>query len=257
MLIGVNWLSPHSAPMIKTLLTQGHANFCEIMIDNVIHLSPDKIKQAINDVPVAFHIVSSRFLERSSAELKDIAKQLRIWIQELQPIYVSDHLASFTTSDGVRLPRIAELDYERDYAHIKNKIIEWQELLDTHLILENFASTTEAGKQQAQMYEQLLAETQAGLLFDFSNAYIAQINQIAPLTAWDELIQSAQHFHVGGFRIDADSQLAIDTHDASISQEVVNVISKKLSANKTLVIEFDENIDTERWQNEIARVRSA
>lgn len=258
MQIGVNWLSPRTLPIVRQLLAEGHADFCEIMVDNVIQFSPDKILAALPHMPIALHIVSSRFLEKSTADLQAMAQYLRPWIAALQPIYVSDHIGRFTDENGVRLPRIAEYDYEKNYPHIKNRVSEWQALLNTKLLIENCASVNMNGKQQAMFYEQLIADTGADLLFDFSNAYIAEHNRVAPVTSWDALVQNTTHFHVAGYRIDKTTQLAIDTHDMPISEEVLNVMhmQKNNLHGKTLVIEFDESVDIERWQHEIHKIKN-
>lgn len=261
MLIGVNWVSPRTLPIIHALIDQGIVDFCEIMVDNVVHLPAEKIRQVLPDVPISLHLVSSRFLEKSLHEMQEMARHLRLWIHDLQPLYVSDHLAQFTTKGGKRLSFIAELEYERDYSHIKDRIITWQELLGTTLLLENFASITSAGKNQAAYYEKLISETNAGLLFDFSNAYIAEHNQIFPAISWGSLIQNTKHFHVAGFRVDQSSQLAIDTHDAPIANEVLDLMRKYFTEftnlnDKTIVVEFHENVDIEEWKDEILKLKN-
>lgn len=258
MLIGINWISPHTLPVVTELLQQGQADFCELMVDNFIHLPPEKIQAAVAHAPIALHIVASRFLEKTEAELITLANHLRPWIKALQPLYVSDHLAQFTI-ERRRLPFPIELEYEDDDA-VKQRVMLWQALLDIPLLIENHASLTKSGKQQARFYRSLLTDTQTGLLFDFSNAYIAEHNQICPATDWDGLLQTTNHFHVAGARIDAETQLMVDTHDRPIANEVMqhmeSYFSKGQHEHKTLVIEFDGNVDVTHWQNEIKRVRT-
>jgi uncharacterized protein len=63
---GVNLTSPKVLPEIRELLRDGSADFCEILIDNFLHLCPKEMRVAIGDVPVGFHIMWSRYLERDS-----------------------------------------------------------------------------------------------------------------------------------------------------------------------------------------------
>src|SRR5688572_8805233 len=112
MLVGVNWSVPQSLPVIQTLIQHKIADFCEILVDNVIHLSPELVLKELKNIPIAFHIMTSRFLERSDAELKEIAKHIRHWIDVVNPMYVSDHLVQFTQNNK-RLPFLGELNYAR------------------------------------------------------------------------------------------------------------------------------------------------
>lgn len=255
MRLGVTCSSPHTLPLVRELIKHGHADFCELTVDNFAHLPAQAIRQVFADIPLSLHIIASRFLEKSAQALSQLAQHLRPWIKQLQPLYVSDHLIRYTSQEK-RLPLLAELDYENDYLRIKQGVSLWQELLDTPLLFENHASITTAGQHQAAFYTALLNDTQADLLFDFSNAYIAQYNGVCAITAWESLIKRAHHFHVSGFRLDATQQVALDTHDAPIDQAVITAMQPYLTQGneKTLVIEFDGKVKAECWQKERARV---
>lgn len=253
MRIGVNWIAPKTLAIIRELHQLGEISFCEIMVDNVAHLPPEKILHALGDIPVCLHIITSRFLSCSPQALRELAKQLQAWIKALNPFYVSDHIIDFSQTI------ISEFDYEKNYTHIKNRVIEWQDLLDTKILFENHASITLRGKQQAQFFTSLLNDTDAGLLFDFSNAYIAELNSVAPFNDWYELITKTQHFHVGGYRIDAASGLALDTHDQPIAENVIALMQPYLEKNPqaTLVMENNASVTLDVWQKEIARVKTS
>lgn len=255
MLLGINAISPSSLTAVRDLIQRGQADFCELMVDNVAHLPPAVIRETLQDVPVALHIVRSRFLELPLEALQTLADYLRPWIHALQPLYVSDHLLRFTDDAGRALPMIAEPDYAQGYDHLCHRVMCWQRWLDVPLLIENHASVTARGKHQAIFFSRLMADTGAGLLFDFSNAYIAQYNQIAPMTDWDAFIPTAQHVHVGGFRIDPVSQLAIDTHDQPIDNNVLDSMRAylKKSVPRTMVIEFDASVSAVQWQAEVMR----
>lgn len=254
MKIGINWSSHRTLPIIHELYHQGIIEFCEIIVDNFAHLPAENIRQALSSIPVSLHFVASRFLEKSPAELSQLAEVLRPWIKALQPIYVSDHLVRFTETNGKRHQLITELDYENVYDEVKDRIVTWQNLLDTQLYFENHASLTKAGQYQAAFYAKLRRDTEAGLLFDFSNAYIAEQNHVCTMQTWDALITTTTHFHVGGFRWDATSQLALDTHDAPIANAVIDIIKKyqcHLKDDTTLVIEFDKKREVTSWKKDI------
>ncbi len=257
--VGINWLSPYTLPTVRRLLDEGVADFCEIMVDNAVHLPAAKIRAALGDAPVALHIVTSNFLTKSSAELQDMARHLRPWMSELQPLYVSDHLS--------------QLDYQADFETTCERVSEWQELLGTKLLLENLPSMSAAGAGQAEFYARLMQETGCDLLFDFSNAYIAEYNlsllssrrkpgssNKSAFSEWYPLIEKAKHFHVAGYRIDPATQLATDTHDTPISEEVFAMMRAHFSylpgvRERTIVFELDTNLDYELAKQQILRLK--
>lgn len=257
MLIGINWTSPQTLPIIQQLLRDNVADFCEISVDNFIHLKPDILRAVLPDVPVSLHILGSRFLEKSTHQLKEMADSLRVFIDALKPIYVSDHLVKFTDAHR-QLTFLAELNYEKDFSHIFSRVSEWQERLQQTIFFENYASISQ-GDSQAKIFASMMRETKAGLLFDISNAYIAEINGACRFADWLPQLKQTQHFHVAGCRFFADTATAIDTHDVAVVDDVhallATTFSKINTNNKTLVIELDANIDYEFWRHEILTIK--
>ncbi|MEO8401086.1 MAG: DUF692 family multinuclear iron-containing protein [Gammaproteobacteria bacterium] len=258
MLIGINWTSPQTLPIIQQLLHDNVADFCEISVDNFIHLKPDVLRAALSDVPISLHILGSRFLEKSSCQLKKMAASLRIFIDALKPIYVSDHLVKFTDAHS-QLTFLAELNYEKDFSHVLSRVSEWQERLGQTIFFENYASTSSHGSQ-TKFFASMMRETKAGLLFDISNAYIAEINGACRFANWLPQIKQTQHFHVAGCRFFADTATAIDTHDVAVMDDVHALLATTFSEidasnTQTLVIELDANIDYEFWKHEILTIK--
>lgn len=203
----------------------------------------------------------SRFLERDIKELNDIAHYIRSWIDTLTPLYVSDHLAQFTIG-GRRLPLLAELNYAAAYPYIKSRIITWQNILNCPIAFENFPSTLDINFKQLDFYNRLLNEVNCQLLFDFSNAKIAEINCAASALAWKPLIRKTNNFHVAGFRMSTTRpSLAVDTHDVPINNETIAFMKKIMpisdkANNKTIVVERDANIDYLTWKQDLLMVRN-
>lgn len=259
--MGVNLTSPKGLPFVQKLLSSGAADFCEILVDNFLHLSPESVGEAVGGAPVSFHIMWSRFLEREPKDLKLVGKYLRKWIHVLQPLYVSDHLAQFTI-DGRRLPLLAELDYRTAYAHTKARIKAWQEIIEHSIAFENFPSTLDYEAKQLGFYGQLLDETGCELLFDISNAVVSERNCGVSASLWASLIYDARWFHAGGFRMsDTTPSLAIDTHDVPLADATLEFIKQIMhgrgnSIKRTLVIERDANIEYASWEDELLTVRS-
>lgn len=255
MRIGINWISPPSLIVIQQLIREGKIECCEVMVDNFAHLPAEKIKEALLGIPICLHIVTSRFLEKSVDELQELAAQLKPWIRALQPLYVSDHLVQFTNEHKQWLPMITELEYDQLNTHVQQRVNEWQSLLDTKIFFENHASLTSAGRYQAEFFTNLIQVTGCGMLFDFSNAFIAESNQVCKFENWLPLIKSTDYFHAGGYRIDPASQLLLDTHDQCLSSEVLSLIQHHVPNDSTVILEFDAHVKKENWQTDINRLR--
>jgi len=257
--VGINWLSPHTLPVVQRLLDEGVADFCEIMVDNAVHLPPQKILSALSGAPIALHIVHSHFLAKPMVELEDIAKHLRPWIEALQPFYVSDHLPP--------------LDCANNFEKTAERVDGWQTLLGAQLLIENASSMQIETASQAKCYARLIEQTQCSLLFDFSNAYIAEYNchrshpaglparDPGPLlrSNWASLLKQTRHFHIAGFRIDPDTNLAYDTHDVAIADDVFAIMQYHFAQSavpESIVFELDARLDYELARQEILRIKN-
>ena len=89
----------------------------------------------------------------------------------INPIYVSDHIARFSI-DNLTLPILKEYDYKEIEIAIK-KISHWQDMLGSNVFLENFPSLTSEGYGQPDFFKSIIDDTNCGLLFDISNAFVA------------------------------------------------------------------------------------
>ncbi|MCU7926978.1 MAG: DUF692 family protein [Candidatus Thiodiazotropha sp. (ex Dulcina madagascariensis)] len=260
--LGINWTSAASENVIRNLLENGDADFCELLLDNFIHLKPSSVREALGDVPVSFHIMRSRFLERDKDNLLQIAKRIRLWIDQLNPIYISDHLAQFTI-DGRTLPLLAELNYDTCYPDVRDRVLFWQDILHSTILFENFPSTLDTDGRQVDFYTNLLEETSCGLLFDISNSVIAELNCDAKTAQWLPLVSNNHNFHIAGYRTtDGTPQLAIDTHDVPVSEKSFSFSKEVLLSShtddfqKTLVLERDANINYNSWADDLHKLRT-
>lgn len=258
--IGMNWTSPESFKIIKEFWKLEKIQYCELLLDNFLHLDPYLIKDSLQGIPTAFHIMSSRFIERDIIELTDLGKRLQKWVEVLQPIYVSDHIGKFTV-DGRRLPLLMEIDYKFDALLVRERVEIWQDMLGEIIFFENFASTLDSKKLQKSFFEELIEKTNCGLLFDISNAVISEINCELPAQEWISLLSANQHCHIGGFRFsDTLPKIAIDTHDTAIAQaslSFLQAIRKKYDqiSTWTITVERDSDLNYIEWEKDVNDVQ--
>jgi uncharacterized protein (UPF0276 family) len=256
--VGVNWTKAAHAPLMSELMRSGRADYCEILIDNFLHTPAHELAEVLGGAPVAFHIMHSRFLERSEEQLVHIAKRIREMARELRPLYISDHLLRFT-SGGRELVVLPELDYERVYDHVRERVTWWQNALDVQVCFENYPSILDSGLKQPAFFEALLADTKAGLLFDLSNSICAQRNCGVDPAAWDGLLRNTTHFHTAGYELSANPpHIAVDTHGQPLAEDTLALIrrvTRQLPQPMTICVERDEKVELELWSHDLFAVR--
>ena len=257
MRIGFNFTRSEVLPITNKLLNDGHIDYCEILIDNFLHLDPHELLAAIK-CPVAFHIMRSRFLENDRESLIWMAERIRYHAHILKPIYISDHLASFSCN-GQNLSFLSEIDY-RNREILLEKTSWWQEQVGEKLFLENFPSILDGGFEAPEFFSNLRRKTGAGLLFDISNAVCSEINCGASPESWIGEANETRHFHVGSYEPSvSDPNVMIDTHGTEISLETLKFLSKLKSRlchpETTITYERDRNVEYDSIVQDIARIR--
>lgn len=260
MRVGINLTSNKSLLVAKKLIDNNCIDFCEILVDNFISYDPSMIFDLIGNFPISFHIMNSRFLERSFEDLKELSGIIRNWINVIKPLYISDHIAKFTVN-GRLIAKLGEINYLDDYEMVKSKVEKWQDILQSKIFFENFPSFLDYESNQIDFLESLKSETLCGILFDFSNAVIASENSSYKVDKWADLAISSEHFHIAGYRpSDSLPTLLIDTHDCPISTKSIGFFQDCLkqsekNENKTIVLERDSGIDFNYCLSDIDKIR--
>jgi uncharacterized protein (UPF0276 family) len=194
--------------------------FVEILWDNYCHLNPEALLQYVSpfSAHLSLHVMTSKFLERSEEEFDEYLDLLAEHVRFIKPIRVSDHLARFRLNDlNLIIPQ--EYSY-MDVDAVCARIDRYQERLRMPLLLENYASTEEVGKGQIDFFDQIMSRTGCGVLFDVSNAVLAELNEVTPLLEWLSLLAGRPlHCHVGGYAFNEKTQRYHDTHNSDLSHE--------------------------------------
>ena len=257
--VGVNWTRAVHLPLIRRMVREGQADFVEILIDNFLHVEPEDMLTALDGAPVAFHIMHSRFLERTEVQLAFMASRIRTMARELRPLYISDHLLRFTVG-GREVPFLPELDYGRGYEHARQRVASWQEQLGARVLFENYPSIFDSGREQPAFLERLFRETGAGLLFDVSNAVCTHRNCQLPLAAWDALLEHTTHFHVGGYEPSSEAPfVSLDLHGSALADDTLDYLERVFSRQNTALtisVERDNHVELEPWRKDILAVRA-
>jgi uncharacterized protein len=257
-LIGFNYTLGSTYEMVRRLIDEKHIDYCELLIDNFLHVPPAELAESF-DCPIGFHIMLSRFLECQEDLLEDIAKQLRAHIAVLRPLYVSDHVAHFSHR-GKRLFHLGELDYHADYDMARKRVDIWQEMLGQRLYLENYPSIMDGGWDAPAFFMRLIEDTGAGVLFDASNAVCALRNCGAPLELWDDVIASTRHFHVSSYSNSfIEPYITVDAHDGLMAPDTLSFLRRRRNLfdkpGATMTYERDVNIEYDTIVEDLVRLR--
>ena len=252
--VGVNYTSFNQIKIIDHLIRTGHVDHVEILIDNFLTVPTASIIERFGDIPVAFHIMYSKFLEADPADLRTMAELLVPLIRDVSPIYVSDHVGRFSYK-GRSMPILGEYDYNR-IEHAVSAVDQWQDMLNCRLLLENFPSYTSQGSGQPDFYKRVVERTGAGMLFDISNAVIAAQNSGVPVSEWTELVEKCDHFHLGGYsEVEGETTMLLDSHDEVLSLNTMaaaNCLFKSPRSNPvTLTVEYDRNVNADNWARDL------
>ncbi|MCB0361875.1 MAG: DUF692 family protein [Bdellovibrionales bacterium] len=258
MKLGANWTGWTSSSLVANLIKFKKIDYCEILLDNFFHFSASDLNSFLGDTPVAFHVMNSRYLESDLICLKSFLQTIVHFKGAMNPIYISDHLAQFTHS-GRLLPRVTEIDYDRTYQLCKDRIDLYQEIIGEILLVENFPSQSNQGKGQVQFYRSLMKDCGCGLLFDISNAIVADLNGGDSWTDWSDLFAETKHFHIAGFGTSSlDENLYIDSHDSPLSETSLQswLLIKEKANISSLTIERDFHLEYESWLGDFNEIRA-
>jgi hypothetical protein len=260
MKIGINLTSPKSVSIASKLLEMKVIDFYELLLDNFIFCDPYMIRDKFGDIPVSFHIMFSKFMERNSKDLEALSVRIKHWIHVLKPIYISDHIAKFSV-DGRSLIFLGEVNYKKEFTKVKDYVQAWQDLLGEKIYFENFPSFIDYDAEQIDFLDRLKSETGCGILFDLSNAVIASKNSQYALSQWLSMASDSKHFHIAGYcESDTEPKLWMDSHDCSISPETIDFFGEFLKysgscVDKSIIIERDSKIELNSLLLDIAKVR--
>ena len=259
MKLGFNFTLGGTYPLVCEMARAGEMDFCELLVDNFLQIPPAELAEAF-PCPVAFHIMFSRFLENEQSALEALAERLRDYIAVMRPLYVSDHIATFS-HEGRQLYHLAEVDYATAYPAVRARVQWWQELLGTRVHLENYPSIMAGGRDAPAFFERLAADTGCGVLFDVSNAVCAWRNCGVALADWQPVITSASHFHVAGYGESILApKLTLDTHDTDLAPDTLgwlHDLRAQIDApGHTLTYERDSDIEPDAVRAELRRLRT-
>jgi uncharacterized protein (UPF0276 family) len=224
--LGIGLRAPHIA---QVLALRPRVPFLEVHSEN--HLCGGPMRHALHalrpDYDISLHCVG---LSIGSASGLDEAHLARIagLAQEVDPLFVSDHLSSsifagLYSNDLVPVPYTEEM-----LALAVEHVLRIQEVLGRTILVENpsrYVAWQAGGMPEGEFLGTLAKATACGILCDVNNIYVSARNIGAD--PFEELSRfppaAVRELHIAGHATEEDESgtLLIDTHDRKPCDDVL------------------------------------
>jgi uncharacterized protein (UPF0276 family) len=195
--------------------------------------------------PVVLHGVSMS-IGSADGLRADYLKRLKALVDEIEPLFVSDHL-SWSRLGGFNSHDLLPLPYtEEALARVCNSIHRAQEVLGRTLLLENPSSYIcwPGGMPEWEFLSAMCARTGCQLLLDVNNIFVSASNHGFDANAYLAGLPAdcVRQIHLAGHS--QGRELLIDTHDQPVPGSVWSLYAEALQrlGPVATMIERDDNI---------------
>jgi uncharacterized protein (UPF0276 family) len=196
--------------------------------------------------PVVLHGVSLSIGSTDALDQQYLA-QLKALASRVEPAWISDHLC-WTGLNGRTLHDLLPLPYtEEAVHHVSERIMQVQEFLGRHLLIENVSSYVTYTDSQMSEWEFLSAVVERAdclILLDVNNIYVSAFNHDFDARVYLQGIpaERVQQIHLAGHR--NHGEYIIDTHDEPIIDPVWELYAEacRRFGPVSTMIERDDNI---------------
>ena len=243
---GLGLRKPHYAEFLETAVP---VDFVEVISENFMVAGGrprDILRQVRRRHPVALHGVSLSVGSAHGLD-PDYLLRLRALVDEVDPLFVSDHLSwsrtpGFNSHDLLPLPYTAEA-----LAVVCANIHRAQDALGRTLLIENPSSYVAFAASEMTEWDFLRAVTErtgCGLLLDVNNIHVSAVNHgFDPLAYVAGIpLDRVRQIHLAGHT--RGETLLIDTHDQPVPAPVWALFAHVLerAGPVAVMIERDDNI---------------
>ena len=243
---GLGLRKPHYADFID-----GHVpvDFVEIISENfmVDGGQPRRILREVRDLyPVAMHGVSMSIGSADGLD-PDYLARLRTLIDEIEPLFVSDHLC-WTRIEGFNSHDLLPLPYtEVALDLVRANVSRAQECIGRAMLVENpssYIAFDRADMSEWEFLDALCRRTDCGLLLDVNNIFVSAQNHGFDALAYVDGVPTnrVRQVHLAGHTV--GEAMLIDTHDRPVCASVWDLYARlmpRLGPVATM-IERDDDI---------------
>lgn len=243
---GLGMRKPHYPAFIEGRVD---VDFVEVISENfmVDGGQPRRILRQVREhYPVALHGVSMS-VGSAEAASPDYLRRLRALVDEIQPLFVSDHLC-WTGIHGFNSHDLLPLPYDEEtLAVVASNVQRAQDIIGRAMLIENPSSYIAFGHStmsEWQFLGQLCARTGCDLLLDINNIFVSASNHGFDATTYFDGIPAdrVRQIHLAGHS--AGETMLIDTHDQPVCGSVWDLYAHAIGrlGPVATMIERDDNI---------------
>lgn len=174
--------------------------------------------------PLSLHGVGTSLAGATDPDPEHLAALKRL-VDRFEPIAVSEHLA-WSRLDGRCFPDLLPVPRtDQVLARLATNIGRVQDALGRPILIENPTHYLDLRGHQwseASFLAEIGRRTGCGLLIDINNVVVGAHNLGFDAAAWLDAIPAhlVGEVHLAGHSLDAEGSLLIDSHDASVSEDV-------------------------------------
>lgn len=244
-LFGLGLRKPHYAAFLET---QVPVDFIEVISENFMvdgGQPRDILRRVRERHDVILHGVS---MSVGSADGVDpvYLRRLRQLVDEIEPLYVSDHLC-WTRIEGFSAHDLLPLPYTEEALEVVcTAVLQAQEVLGRTLLLENPSSyiAFPGALREWEFLDAVCARTGCELLLDVNNIHVSATNHGFDPLAYLAGIPAGRvrQIHLAGHS--QGKALLIDTHDQPVAPAVWELYARALErlGPVATLLERDDNI---------------
>lgn len=181
--------------------------------------------------PVALHGVSMSIGSADGLD-RDYLRRLRALVDEVEPLFVSDHLC-WTRIDGFQSHDLLPVPYtEEALGVVCANIAQAQDALGRAMLIENpssYLAFPGAPMTEWEFLAEMCRRTGCDLLLDVNNIYVSAANHGFDAQAYLAGVPAGRvrQIHLAGHSVGKD--LLIDTHDAPVCADVWALYARAMS----------------------------
>lgn len=241
-----------SAHIQEVIDNQPNIGFLEAHSENYFGHSQarDKLIQLSTHYPISLHSVGIS-LGRFDQLDKQHLDQLKSLVEDVKPIYLSEHLA-WSAFGHRHVPDLLPLPLtNKSFAIVCDHIKQMQDTLQHQIYIENpsnYAVFDASTIDETNFLNELATETGCGLLIDINNIYISAFNINKSPKEYINQINSThiKQYHLAGHLKTniKGTDILIDSHDQIVDDKVWTLYQYALNTKgaRPTIIEWDSDL---------------
>ncbi|GAB4413146.1 MAG: DUF692 domain-containing protein [Bacteriovoracaceae bacterium] len=245
--IGIGLRTPHFSAWEE--FPPKEINYLEALSEN--HMTsrgrPYHILEKLRDqYALSFHGVSLSIARHDGLDQKYL-KMLKAFIDEFNPLVVSDHLC-WTGLPHQNAHNLLPVPYnQKSLEFIRSRVLQVQDFLKREIALENLSAYVDfktSTMNEWEFWKSLLQQTDCKMMLDLNNVYVNAKNHQFDAKAYIDAIpyEKIAQVHLAGFT--DMGKFLFDTHSRPVYPEVWNLY-RHLNQSKgpvNTIVEWDDDI---------------